>query len=52
MTKLNFNNMKRFKFQIFLYGEIECSGIVTTNGRTLIFLTINAMARKIFFIQV
>jgi hypothetical protein len=37
---------------ISLYGEVECSGITTTNGRSLIFLTINAMARKIFFIQV
>lgn len=31
-----------------LYGEVECSGIATTNGRSLIFLTINSMARKIF----
>jgi hypothetical protein len=37
---------------ISLYGEVECSGIATTNGRSLIFLTINAMARKIIFIQV
>jgi hypothetical protein len=34
---------------ISLYGEVECSGIVATNGRSLNFLTINAMAKKIFF---
>jgi hypothetical protein len=37
---------------ISLDGEVECSGIVITNGRSLIFLTIIAMARKIFFIQI
>ncbi len=37
---------------ISLYGEVECNGVATTNGTSLIFLTINAMAREIFFIYV